>query len=67
MVHKALQHWRFPDDPLLDQMLRTQAQMGGLLDERLIQQAIQEAEALLQALPDASTLHRNQYCPGTAS
>jgi len=48
MVHKALQHWRFPDDAILDPMLRTQAQMGGLLDELLIQQAIQEAETLLQ-------------------
>ncbi|TFG47897.1 MAG: hypothetical protein E4H33_05115 [Anaerolineales bacterium] len=47
MVHKALQHWRFPDDPLLDQMLQTQAQMEGLLDERIVQQAIQEAKALL--------------------
>ena len=29
MVHKALQRWRFPEDPLLEQLLRTQAQMGG--------------------------------------
>jgi len=50
MVHKALQHWRFPDDPLLEKMLRAKAQMEGLLDERLIQQAIQVAKALLQHL-----------------
>jgi len=50
MVHKALQHWRFPNDPLLEKMLRTKAQKEGLLDEHLIQQAIQEAKALLQRL-----------------
>ena len=48
MVHKALQHWRFPDDALLGPMLRTQAQMGGLYDESLIRQAIHEAEVLLK-------------------
>ena len=48
MVHKALQRWRFPEDPLLEQLLLTQAQMGGLLDERLLRQAIHEAEVLLQ-------------------
>jgi len=48
MVHKALQRWRFPEDPLLEQLLRTQAQMGGLYDEGLLHQAIHEAEILLQ-------------------
>ena len=48
MVHKALQRWCFPEDPLLEQLLLTQAQMGGLLDERLLRQAIHEAEVLLQ-------------------
>jgi ATP-dependent helicase/nuclease subunit A len=48
MVHKALQRWRFPEEPLLEQLLRTQAQMGGLYDESLIRQAIHEAEVLLQ-------------------
>jgi ATP-dependent helicase/nuclease subunit A len=48
MVHKALQRWRFPGDPLLEQSLRAQAQSEGLLDEALIQKAIREAEALLR-------------------
>jgi ATP-dependent helicase/nuclease subunit A len=48
MVHKALQRWRFPEDPLLEQLLRTQAQMGGLYDEGLLRQAIKEADVLLQ-------------------
>ena len=48
MVHKALQRWRFPEDPLLEQLLRTQAQMGGLFDESLLRKAIHEAEGLLQ-------------------
>ena len=48
MVHKALQRWRFPEDPLLEQLLRTQAQMGGLFDEGLLRKAIHEAEGLLQ-------------------
>jgi ATP-dependent helicase/nuclease subunit A len=48
MVHRALQRWRFPGDPLLDQLLRTQAQMEGLYGEGLLQQAIHEAEVLLQ-------------------
>jgi ATP-dependent helicase/nuclease subunit A len=48
MVHKALQRWRFSDDLLLEQLLRTQAQMGGLDGEGLLRQAIHEAEVLLQ-------------------
>ena len=47
MVHKALQRWRFPGDPLLEPMLRTQAQMEGLLDEGLQSQAVREAQGLL--------------------
>ena len=47
MVHKALQRWRFPGDPLLEPMLRTQAQMEGLLDEGLLSQAVREAQGLL--------------------
>ena len=48
MVHKAFQRWRFPGDPLLEPMLRTQAQMEGLLDEGLLSQAVREAEGLLK-------------------
>jgi ATP-dependent exoDNAse (exonuclease V) beta subunit len=48
MVHKALQRWRFPGDPLLEQLLRTQGQMEGLYEEELLPQAIHEAEILLQ-------------------
>lgn len=48
MVHKALQRWRFPEDPLFEQLLQTQAQMSGLLEERILHQAIHEAEALLK-------------------
>jgi ATP-dependent helicase/nuclease subunit A len=47
MVHKALQRWRFPEDSLLEPLLRTQAQMEGLLDEDLLGQAIREAKSLL--------------------
>lgn len=47
MVHKALQRWRFPGDPLLEATLRTQAQMEGLLDEDLLHQAVREAHGLL--------------------
>ena len=48
MVHKAIQRWRFPGDPALEQLLRTQAQMEGLYDEHLLRQAIQLAEVLLE-------------------
>jgi ATP-dependent helicase/nuclease subunit A len=47
MVHKALQRWRFPGDPLLEPLLRTRAQEEGLLDEALLHQAVQQAERLL--------------------
>jgi len=47
MVHKALQRWRFPSDPLLEPMLRTQAQMEGLLDAGLLGLAVREAQRLL--------------------
>jgi hypothetical protein len=47
MVHKALQRWHFPGDPLLEPMLRTQAQMEGLLDEGLLSLAVREAQGLL--------------------
>lgn len=47
MVHKALQRWRFSNDPLLETLLRTQAQMEGLLNEGLVNQAVQEAQIML--------------------
>ena len=47
MVHKALQRWRFPGDASLEPLLRTKAQMEGLLDEVLMSQAIREAQSLL--------------------
>jgi ATP-dependent helicase/nuclease subunit A len=47
MVHKALQRWRFPGDPLLEPLLRTRAQAEGLLDDTLLQQAVRQAERLL--------------------
>ena len=47
MVHKALQRWRFPGDPRLDPLLRTQAQVAGLLDDSLVEHAVQAAENLL--------------------
>jgi ATP-dependent helicase/nuclease subunit A len=48
MVHKALQRWRFPGDPRLEPLLRTQAQMEGLLEGALVERAVQEAENLLR-------------------
>jgi ATP-dependent exoDNAse (exonuclease V) beta subunit len=47
MVHKALQRWRFPGDPLLEPLLRTRAQEEGLVDETLLHQAVIQAERLL--------------------
>jgi len=48
MVHKALQRWRFPGDALLEPLLRTQAQVEGLLENGLIERAVQEVENLLR-------------------
>ncbi|MBI9051784.1 MAG: UvrD-helicase domain-containing protein [Anaerolineaceae bacterium] len=48
MVHKALQRWRFPDDPLLEPLMRTQAQMEGLLDDKMLNQAIHKAKVILE-------------------
>jgi hypothetical protein len=47
MVHKALQRWRFPGDPLLEPLIRTRAQEEGLLDGALLHQAMMQAERLL--------------------
>jgi ATP-dependent exoDNAse (exonuclease V) beta subunit len=47
MVHKALQCWLFPGDSLLEKVLRSQAKTEGLIDEKLIDQAIREAHVLL--------------------
>jgi ATP-dependent helicase/nuclease subunit A len=48
MVHMALQRWRFPCDPFLEPLLRTQAQTEGLLDDDLLHQAVLQAENLLR-------------------
>ena len=48
LVHKALQRWRFPGDPALVALLRSQAQGEGLLAEDLLRQAVSAAEGLLR-------------------
>ncbi|MHB1119924.1 MAG: 3'-5' exonuclease, partial [Bellilinea sp.] len=47
MVHKALQHWRFSNDPLFETLMRTRAKMEGLLNEDLVNQAVHEAQTML--------------------
>jgi ATP-dependent helicase/nuclease subunit A len=48
LVHKALQRWLFPGDPRLEPLLRTQAQMEGLLEESLLRMALSDAESMLR-------------------
>ncbi len=47
LVHRALQHWRFPDDPALDALLDTAALEERLVADRLRREAIRLAKELL--------------------
>jgi ATP-dependent helicase/nuclease subunit A len=47
MVHKAIQRWRFPEDPGLDNLLDSIAREAGVVEESRRLYALQEAEQFL--------------------
>ena len=48
LVHAALQRWRFPDDAGLDELLRAEALMEGLVDQEEREATIAQAKDLLE-------------------
>jgi ATP-dependent helicase/nuclease subunit A len=61
LVHAALRHWRFPDQPGLESLLRPYALEAGLTDPEEIRRTIAEARRLLarfQAHPLYAKLDR---------
>lgn len=50
MVHRAIQRWCFPDDPLLEELLKTEAMKSGVVEPGQLDYAIVHAQKLLGRL-----------------